>query len=194
MKRSLFNATLFSALTCSIPVLAQGAAKPKTPSKTAPKIDLGLPNFGPPPKVEVAPKSAPEAAPAPAAEVKSEKHQIVRVLNGVGWSDSAEGRRPSVEYKKVQLGVGGVAPRFSTVVRVRHAKAKGIGIQIEVTDPRGNVVMETQGQVTFRKGSTEADWQVDWDPTPFRIPGTCQMSVRLGDAEPVAFPLEVVPG
>ena len=79
--------------------------------------------------------------------------------------------------------------KFSTVVRVKAPEKKNTSIEIAILDPRGDTVMDAQGQLTFK--SEEADWTVDWDPTGLRNVGDFQVLVRIGGNPLGTFPLKI---
>ncbi len=188
MSKLIHTSLLLAVFVASSKAFSQTPPTPKAATKgTAPKIDLGLPKMGELPTLESAKPKTDTPTPPPAETVASVT--LVRVLHGVGWADSADGRRPSVEMKKLQLSPGGMTPRFSSVVRVKNVKKRSVAVHIEVLDAKGGSIMESQGQVSFKQG-VEGEWQVDWDPTRVRFPGQCQVSVDLNGEAPQAFPID----
>jgi hypothetical protein len=183
-------------LLVTFTLLSQGAVAQKPPATKpkapAPKLDLNLPKLGGLPTLESA-KPANAPPPPTSAPASDEAPTVLRVGHGAGWFDTPEGRKPTVEMKKLSLSPNGMTPKFSTVIRAKNAKRKGVAVHIDILDARGNSVMDSRGEISFKKG-VEGEWQVDWDPTPIRFSGQCQVAVDLNGQEPQTFPIDCSPG
>lgn len=171
-----------------------GAPKLKvTKKESAPKIDLGLPTFNQLPtdqKLEQVKEKTTQQAPSAARA--EEGYSVVRVAHGRGFLRGPDGAKPAAPFEQVTAsGNPLTTERFSTVVRVKSPAKKTTRIEVAVLDFRDDTVMESSGELRFANGD-EADWQVDWDPSGVRGPGTFQVLVRVGGNPLGTFPLKVV--
>jgi hypothetical protein len=79
------------------------------------------------------------------------------------------------------------------VVRVKSPQKANASIDVVILDPRGDTTMSASGQLNFRgQNQTEADWTVEWDPTPCRAGGNYQVMVRIAGQVLGTWPLKVV--
>lgn len=181
--------TMLAVLVVATHTWADGAKTLKgSKTQTAPKIDLGLPQFNAIPKADDLKKAGPAQDPQqkPSDAVVVEKASVLSVTH----------TRP---------GKGGPAPiasltasgnplttdKFSSVVKVKSPGKRGMGIDVEILDPRGQQVMQANGSLNFH-GSDETEWHVDWDSTSIRAAGDFQVKVTIGGDVSATFPLKVV--
>ena len=189
MLRTLILASL------SLSLLAQ-AAEPKlkgSKRETAPRLDLGLPTFKEIPKDQKLekPKEPADAQQTPSAARAEEGYSIVRVVHGKAFIRGPDGAKPSTPFPQVNVaGSPLMTEKFSSVVRVKSPPKKNASIEVVILDPRGDSVMDASGELRFANG-TEAEWQVDWEPTSVRNPGDFQVLVRIGGNPLGTFPLKL---
>ena len=189
MLRTLLLASL------SLSLFAQ-ATEPKlkgSKKETAPKPDLGLPTFKDIPKDQKLekPKDPADAQQAPSAAKADEGYSVVRVVHGKAFMRGPDGAKPSTPFPQVNVaGNPLMTEKFSTVVRVKSPPKKNTSIELAILDQRGDTVMEASGELRFATG-TEAEWQVDWEPTSVRNPGDFQVLVRVGGNPLGTFPLKL---
>lgn len=191
----LLTATLFvAALAAPRPLLAE---EPKA-NKKKPAIDLDLPAFGELPKGEGL--ASPQAKPlqqAPTELVEDARYEVVRVLHGRRFTPShgallpVGGAMTAVRLSGAPLST----ERFQTVVRVRCEKRRGAPITTTIIDERGGTAMSAEGQLTFRgkKGQSEVDYLIEWDPTPLRAGGQFQVQVEIAGQPMGKWPLAFEP-
>lgn len=81
--------------------------------------------------------------------------------------------------------------RFTTRVRVKSPQKQSAPIEISIHDPRGQVVMSARGEVSFRgvKGD-EADYLVDWEPTPWPAGGRFEARVTIAGRQAGSYPVQ----
>jgi hypothetical protein len=188
------RAILMASLVCVGGALA---ADPKTDPKlkgskkeAAPKLDLGIPDFGKLPtdtKLEES-KAKPETAPTTKSSPVEEGYSVVRVMHGKAFVRSGDGAKPSAPFPQVTIDHN-TAEKFSTVVRVKNPAKKNARIEVVVLDYRGDTVMEASGELYFR-GGAETEWTVDWEPTGVRGPGDFQVLVRVAGNPLGTFPIK----
>lgn len=158
----------------------------------APKLDLTLPAFGELPKDQKLERPTEKPAEERRSQRPDEGYTVVRVVHGKGFLRGPDGAKPSAPFTQVTLaGTPLATEKFSTVVRVKSPAKKAARIELAVLDVRGDTVMEASGELVFR-GTDEAEWQVDWDPTGVRGPGEHQVLVRVGGNPLGTFPLKFV--
>lgn len=188
------NRAIAAALCCCLasPALAQ---HPKATAKTkAPKIDLGIKEFGALPTNERIRKPS-EAQPVPTkgggASLES-CYSLLGVVHGKKLTRGPEGAKAAEPFPSLTLvGDPPMSEKFVTVVRVRCNERKGGSVEVAILDPRGDTVMEARGQMTFRNVD-EAEWQVEWEPTAMRFEGDYQVLVRVAGQPLGTTPLKVV--
>jgi hypothetical protein len=185
---------LIGGVLLSLVAFAQTKTEPKlkgTMKQGAPKLDLGIPRFDALPKGDDM-KKVDEKAPTERAATAPgvSPYTIVGVQHGKGFLRTPTGSKPSAPYPAVMAsGNPLMTEKFSTVVRVKAPEKKNASIELAVLDPRGDTVMDAQGQVTFK--GEEADWTVDWAPSGIRAVGDFQVLVRI-DGNPLGtFPLKI---
>ncbi|MBE2251756.1 MAG: hypothetical protein IAE78_19630 [Myxococcus sp.] len=184
---------LVGGVLLSVVVSAQAKPEPKlkgSMKQSAPKLDLGIPKFDAIPKGDelkkVEEKKVEERTTAPGVA----PYTIVSVQHGKGFVRTPTGSKPSAPFPAATAsGAPLMTEKFSTVVRVKAPEKKNTSIEVAVLDPRGDTVMDAQGQLTFK--SDEADWTVDWDPTGIRTAGDFQVLVRIGGNPLGTFPLKI---
>ena len=161
------------------------------------KLDLGLSknSFAPVPKAEgletVKEKKQQQGPTAVAADVT---FTVVRVLNGKSFLRTADGAKPSAPYDQVATqGDPPTTEKFSTVVRVKCPQKLSTDIEVAILDMRDDTLMSAPGTIVFKGGKdTEAEWTVDWDPTPLqRGPGEYKVLVRVAGQALGTFPLKI---
>ena len=185
---------LVGGVLLSLVTFAQAKPEPKlkgTMKQSAPKLDLGIPKFDAIPKGDDM-KHVQEKAPTERAVTAPgvAPYTVVSVQHGKGFVRTPTGSKPSAPYPAVMAsGNPLMTEKFTTVVRVKAPEKKNTSIEIAVLDPRGDTVMDAQGQLTFK--SEEADWTVDWDPTGLRSVGDFQVLVRIGGNPLGTFPLKI---
>ncbi|MCA2981913.1 MAG: hypothetical protein INH41_09845 [Myxococcaceae bacterium] len=157
----------------------------------APKIDLGLPAFDALPRGEGLERAVEAPAQgAPTATSGKVAYTVVSMQHGKAFIRSPTGARPSTPFPAVTAtGSPLVTEAFTTVVRVRAPERKSASIEVQVTDARGDTVMEASGALAFK--ADESDWTVEWEPTPVRSGGEYQVSVRIGGAAVATGPLTI---
>ncbi len=185
--RTLRIVALASALAAS-PVLAKDAK----PAKEKPKVDLNLPSFGEIPKGEDLQKpkmeKGLESAPTPAQAA----YAVTKVQHAKGFTRTTSGAAPAGgELTAIPLsGNPPTTEKFTTVVRIKSPQRANAPIDVVILDTRGDTAMSASGEVSFRgaKGD-EAEWTVDWDPTPLRGPGQYQVLIRVAGQPLGTWPL-----
>lgn len=181
---------LLASLVC---VGLAWAADPKlkgAKKEQAPKLDLGLPDFGALPtdtKLEKAkPKQDTMQTKKSAVE---EGFSVVRVVHGKAFLRGPDGAKPSTPFAQVNL-TNNTTEKFSTVVRVKNPAKHNASIEVVVLDPRGDTVMDASGEIYFRGKEDETEWTVDWEPTGVRGPGEFQVLVRVGGNPLGTYPIK----
>lgn len=161
------------------------------------KLDLGLSknSFAPVPKAEgletVKEKKQQQGPTAVAADVT---FTVVRVVNGKSFLRTPEGAKSSTPYDQVATsGDPPTTEKFSTVARVKCPQKLSTDITVAILDMRDDTLMEASGTIVFKGGKeTEAEWTVDWDPTPLtRGPGDYKVLVRVAGQSLGTFPLKI---
>jgi hypothetical protein len=161
-----------------------------TKKATAPKLDLSLPAIKELPKGQLQ-KAKPAADQNGPSGHADEAYSVVRVLHGKSFTHSAEGAKPSVPVTQVTVsGRPLVCEPFTTVVRVKSPLKRDAHIEVSIVDPRGDVVMEAPGELSYRTGGDEAEWSVDWDGTSVRSAGDFQVLVRVAGNLVGTFPIK----
>ncbi|MFT3708611.1 MAG: hypothetical protein QM817_13245 [Archangium sp.] len=192
MTRSIIAVLVLSLSTAA---LAEEPKKLKGSKKeSAPKLDLGLPQFGEIPKdqkLESA-KGKETTQTGPTGAKADEGYSVVSVLHGKSFIRASGGSRVSAPYPQVTLTSANpyTTEKFSSVVRIKSPGKKNTSIELAILDSRGDTVMDASGQIRFTN-SEEAEWQVDWEPTGVRNPGEFQVLVRIGGNPLGTFPLKV---
>lgn len=184
-------------VSLSLSAFAEEPKKLKGSKKeNAPKLDLGLPQFGEIPKDQKLESAKPKAETlsGPSGTRAEEGYTVVRVVHGKAFMRSPEGSKPSTPYPAVMATSGNPwqTEKFGTVVRVKSPAKRGARIELAILDQRGDTIMEASGELRFPTGSDEAEWQVDWEPTAIRNPGEFQVLVRVGGNPLGTFPFKVV--
>jgi hypothetical protein len=172
-----------------IMALALGADK-------KPKLDLGL-------KVDVGgsiPKGENLAKPKE-KQVKTESstqatdisYEVVRVAHGKGFNYGPNGATPISALTEIPAsGNPLTTEKFTTVVRVKCAQRVSAPIEIAFLDHRSNEIMTGSGTVYFRsEKGTEADYTLDWDPTPVRQAGEYTLLVKVNGNTIGTFPIKI---
>ncbi len=170
---------------------ALAAGKP--PVQKPQSLDLGLPKFDAIPKGEPLQKPAVREEAKPQTTPASATYEVVRVQHGRAFVRKASGAEPTQAMPEIKAeGEPLKTERFSTVVRVRCKDRVGASIDVAVVDASGAQVMSASGQFGFRsiKGD-EVDYQVDWEPTGIKAPGTFQVTVAIGGNPAGTWPLTV---
>ena len=120
---------------------------------------------------------------------------IVKIEHAKAFKTSSTGHTP-VGQPLAAISLSGKPPatqRFSTLVRVRSSQKSNAPIRIAITDARGESLMAASGELSFKsaKGG-EAEYVVDWDPTPCRFGGAYQVAVQVAGQELGSGPLQVL--
>jgi hypothetical protein len=160
------------------------AAPPAKSAKTK-ALDIKMPAFGAIPSAEGLKAKEPEKiAMTPTITPGNATYEVVKVQH-------ARGRSP---IQEVELsGNPQTSDRFSTVVRVKSPQKVNTSIDVLIVDGRGQTAMSSSGEVSFRnKKSDQADFAIDWDPTPFRSGGDYRVMVKLGGQDVGSWPLKFV--
>ncbi len=175
------------------------AREPKAPAGSKGSLkgtDFGIPKFGDLPKAEGMEKPKAEPDPGgPSMTAASTQYAVVKVqhakafVRSGGGASAVGGALDSIAL----VGYPPSTPKFTTVVRVKCARRANAPIEVVVLDPRGDTSMSASGELNFRgtKGD-EADYAVDWDPTPLRGGGTYQVLIRIAGEALGPFPLKFV--
>ncbi len=171
---------------------AAAAAKPKlkgTVKKSAPKIELGMPAFDKPTdsKLQKATEKAVDTAPRASNETPS---TVVSVINAKTFTRSGQTIRTSPPIDHIAArGDPLMTETFVTVVKVKQPSKRSTAISVKLVDPRGDTVLESEGELVFR--SEELEWTVEWEASVVRAAGEGQMQVRFGSQPPVNYPLKI---
>lgn len=190
------TALTLSLCLCAAPALS---AEPKKGDKGKPKmekLDLGLGNFGSIPKgIELEKATPKKVQTTSSVEDTGLTYEVVRVVHGKSFLRTPQGAQPSGAFDGVQLSNGNppMTDKFSSVVRVKCAQKMDTSIEVAILDPRGDTVMEASGTINWRdKKNPEAEWTVDWDPSPVRGPGEFKVLVRVGGSALGTYPLKMI--
>jgi hypothetical protein len=175
-----------------------GGAKKSAPGKgklEVPKIDLSGMAAIPTGEGLQAKKEDPNPM-VPRAGDGDLKFQVITVAHARQFSRTGKGYAPvGGLLKTVALeGTPPATPKFTTFVRVRATRETDAAIEVALLDPSGDTAMSGTGHIRFKKYGTgaDADWTIDWDPTPCPRGGTYQVLVRVGGQPMGTWPLEVV--
>jgi len=155
---------------------------------------LSVPPLGEIPKPEGLKPPQPER-PMEATSREESQFSVVKIEHAKAFKASGAGHLP-VGAALAAIPLAGKPPateKFSTLIRVRSPQKTNAPIQVAITDPRGDPLMSATGELSFRgaKGE-EADYLVDWDPTPCRSGGAYQVTVRVAGKELGSWPLRVL--
>lgn len=193
----MLMARTFLAATLVMAAVAWADEAPKlkgSMKKEAPKLDLGLglPKFGDIPKGEALQKAKPQEADTATRSSPDKKDcSVVSVQHAKGFLRSPQGSKPSAPMPTlVATGSPLRTDKFITMVRVKCEDKRTREIAVAILDPGGDTLMDASGSVGF-PGGVENDWQVDWEATSVRRPGTYQVLVRLGGEPLGTFPLQI---
>jgi hypothetical protein len=187
------------SLALSLLAVVSFAADGGTASGKKQKFDLGLSknSFAPVPKAEgletVKEKKQQQSPTAVAADVT---FSVVRVLNGKSFTRTPDGAKPSATFAEVATsGDPPTTEKFSTVARIKCPQKLSTDITLAILDMRDDTLMDASGTIVFKGGKdTEAEWTVDWDPTPLqRGPGEYKVLVRVAGQSLGTFPLKIAP-
>jgi hypothetical protein len=191
----LFSVGAFAAEPSASPS-STGAKKATGKAKfDVPKIDLS--GIGAIPKAEgIQPKRAEVSPTAPGAGDPELKFEVVTVAHARQFTRTAKGYSPVGGLLR-EIALEGNPPatqRFTTFVRVRATRETDAAIEIAVLDSRGDTAMSGTGHVRFKRygARADADWTIDWDPTPHPRGGKFQVLVRVAGRPMGTWPLEVV--
>jgi hypothetical protein len=162
--------------------------------KPAPKLklDLGVKEGALPvgEKLVRPTEKAPETTRGAGATAES-NYALLSVTHGKRFTKDPSGAKSAEPFAFLKVyAPAGTCEAFSTVVRVRSKERRSGAIEVAVLDPRGETVMEAKGQIAFRNVE-EAEWQVDWDPTPMRLEGEYLVSIRVAGNPLGTAPLKV---
>ncbi len=196
------------ALLClclSLPALAAdpvpakpAGAKPAPAKKKPAKPMFEMPSLGEVPKADGATRarSASDGLGSGTRTAASDAtYQVVRVVHAKAFVGASTGNSPVggvLETVKLK-GTPPQTEKFSSVVRVKSAQRIGAPIDVVLLDPSGNTALSASGELTYRGAkSDEAEWVVDWDPSPVRGPGQYQVLIRIAGHPMGTWPLNVV--
>ena len=155
---------------------------------SAPKLDLGLPQFDSLPSQEKLAK--PTAAPEPEAKAPGGRSRADDSGPALVSLTHRKSHGTSAPLSQVALSGNPLTTEsFSTVVRVRSPSRRSSSVEVAVLDSRENTVMEAKGLLVFRN-SDEAEWAVDWAPTAVRAAGEFRVQVSVGGAVLTAEPIK----
>jgi hypothetical protein len=171
-----------------------GTQGPKTKVKAPP---IEMPTFTDIPKAEDLKSPTPEK-PERMRETPSAKgprYSVVKVEHARAFRETGPGLATAAEpLQSVELsGSPLTTKRFATLVRVKSAQRLGAPIQVAILDPRGEVALSSTGELSFRglKGD-EANYLVDWAPTPCRTGGDYRLTVRVSGEDLGSWPLKFI--
>lgn len=166
---------------CAVLVPSIGWSGDKAPSK----MDLGIPSFGEIPKAGDLKKATPDesAESGPSATSTASSYSVVHIIHAKALIRSPSGATAAGPALNV-IPLSGKplsTEKFTTVVRVKSPQKKSAPIEVTISDPRGDSALWANGELSFRgvKGN-EADYVVDWDPTPCRSGGEFKLMVKVG--------------
>jgi hypothetical protein len=165
-----------------------GTAKPG-------KFDLGIPTFGDIPKGNDLNKpKAHDTSDGPTVTSAGAAYSVVKIQHARAFARTATGSVPMGALEAIPLsGKPLSTEKFTTVVRIKSPQRASASIDLNVVDSRGDLLMSSSGQLTFRgtKGD-EVDYAIDWDPTPCRAGGDFEVQVRVGGQALGSYPLKLV--
>ena len=153
---------------------------------TSPKIDLGITTFGEIPKGnQLSKKKADDSMEGPTVTASNAAYTVVKVTHAKA-SHSPIGAADALPLSGKPLST----EKFTTVIRIKSPQRAGASVELTIADPRGDTLMSSTGNVTFRgtKGD-EVDYTVDWDPTPCRGGGEYVLMIRIGGQEMGTWPM-----
>jgi hypothetical protein len=160
---------------------------------SAPKLDLGLPEFKEMAKdVKLEKAKAAEMQEGPSLR-SDEGYTVVRVVHGKSFINTPEGAKAAAPFPQVSLsGPPLTTEKFSSSVRVKSMARRNARIEVAVLDPRGDTVMEAAGELVFnpKEKGDETEWTVEWAPTGVRAAGEYQVLVRIGGNPLGTFPIK----
>jgi hypothetical protein len=160
------------------------------------KFDLDLPSFGEIPKASNLnkPKVNNDGA-VPTVDATSTAFAVVSVQHARSFVRTPTGNQPvGGALSAIPLsGKPHATETFTPALRIKSPQRSGGPIDLTVIDERGDLLMSSAGQLTFRgtKGD-EVDYTVDWDPTPCRGGGDFQLLIRIAGQTLGTFPLKLV--
>jgi hypothetical protein len=160
-----------------------------------PKIDLSGMSAIPNAEGLQARKAEPTTM-APRAGDGDLKYEVVTIAHARQFSRTGKGYAPVGGLLR-QIALEGNPPatqRFTTYVRVRATRETDAAIEVVILDPSGDTALSGTGHIRFKKfgKGADADWTIDWDPTPRPRGGKYQVVVRVGGQPMGTWPLEVV--
>jgi hypothetical protein len=189
----------------ALPLVLSSAAPAAEPAGTkkatgklkveVPKIDLS--GMGAIPTGEgLQAKKAESTSLAPRAGDGDLKYEVITLAHARQFARTGKGYAPvGGLLRSIALeGNPPATPRFTTFVRLRATRETDVAIEVVILDPKGDTAMSGTGHIRFKKfgKSADADWTIDWDPTPRPRGGTYQVLVRVGGQPMGTWPLEVV--
>jgi hypothetical protein len=192
---------LLLTLTLSVTAVAADPARPAAKPAPAKKKKTAVPAFTMPslgevPKADGAARATTASDELSARAASSEAtYSVVKVAHAKQFSGSANGAVPVSALEAVRIkGNPAQTEKFSSVIRVKSPQRIGAPIDVVILDARGDTAMTASGELTYRgaKGD-EAEWIVDWDPSPVRGPGQYSVLVRVAGQPMGTWPLVLVP-
>jgi hypothetical protein len=171
-----------------------GTQSPKTKVK-APSI--AMPTFSDIPKADdlKSPNAEKPERPREGSAGAGPRYSVVKVEHARAFRETAPGLATAAEpLQSVELSGNPLTTgRFATMVRVKSPQKLGAPIKVDILDPRGEVALSSTGELSFRglKGD-EANYLVEWDPTPCRTGGDYRLTVRVSGEDLGSWPLKFV--
>lgn len=180
---------LFLLASLSLASLAQAPATTTSKKKTT--LDISMPSLGELPKADGLKRVQEKQATLRSSE--EAVYTVTALLHARGFRHDAKGALTPIAAL-TQIPLDGNPPMtepFATAIRVKCPQKASTFIEIAVLDPRGDTTMSSKGHLSFfaNKGD-EAEWTVDWDPTPVRGPGDYQVLVRIAGQAVGTYPLK----
>ena len=161
-----------------------------------PKIDLG--GLGGIPNADGVQKKRSDASAelSPKVTGSEVEYRVERVVHAQGFTRSVEGHVPVGEaLEAIRLhGRPPVTQAFTTMIRVKATANVNASIDVAILDPRGDTALSGSGNLSFANAKTgEAEWLIDWTPTPRPHAGEYKVLVRIAGRPMGTWPLRVLP-
>jgi hypothetical protein len=120
-------------------------------------------------------------------------YSVVRIAHAKSFNRGPNGAIPIAAFDAIPAsGNPLMTEKFTTVVRVKCAQRVSASIELTVLDGRSNDVMSGGGTLYFRsQKEVEADYTLEWDPTPVRQAGDYTINVKVAGNVIGNFPLKI---
>lgn len=191
----MFTLSLSGAALAADPAPAAGPSKKskKPEKKKAKPPAFTLPSLGEVPKADGATRRTSTDELSAKAAGSDATYSVVKVSHAKAFGGAANAAVAVSPLEIVKLrGAPVRTEKFSSVIRVKSPQKVGAPIDVVILDARGDTAMSASGELTYRgaKGD-EAEWLVDWDPSPVRGPGQYSVLVRIAGQPMGTWPLQI---